>query len=58
MRPSQLKFKNMPDLIQLNTSSYFNNDEDDPTKKGTYQYKVNSKVAMEPLVTETKVDSK
>ena len=57
LRPSQLKFKNMPDLIQLNTSDYFNNDDDDPTKKGTYKYKVNSKVSIEPP-TETKLDPK
>ena len=47
----------MPDLIQLNTSDYFNNDDDDPMKKGTYKYKVNSKVAIEPP-TEAKLDPK
>ena len=47
LRPSQLKFKNMPDLVQLNTSSYMNDEEDESIKKGTYKYNFVSKVAID-----------
>ena len=36
----------MPDLVQLNTSSYLDEEEDESIKKGTYKYKVVSNVTM------------
>ena len=36
----------MPDLVQLNTSSFLDEEEDECNKKGNYKYKVVSKVTI------------